>query len=274
MSDFRMKVTGERLVPGDAKSAVDYLHLLRHQFAYEYVKGQIAKSDRVLEVGFGEGYGSSLLIGSCESYTGVDVDQDVVDYASETYESTNCKFDYYDGGVLPYDDDSFDVVVSFQVIEHVAEDVGFARQLARVLKKGGRLFITTPNKATRIRPGQKPWNRYHMREYTARELSTMLAEFFSEVNVHGVFGTSQIHEIEMNRIKQGPLLSILLRLGVRNLLPERVDAIIARFVGRLRGKQHNEEAPEDFMNQYSVGDYRVDSTDVDGSLDLIGIATK
>ena len=50
--------------------------------------------------------------------------------------------------------------------------------------------------------------------------------------------------------------------------------MVARFVGQLRGKQHNKEAPEDFMNQYSVGDYRVDSNDVDGSLDLIGIATK
>lgn len=269
-----MKVTGERLVPGDVKSAVDYLHLLRHQFVYEYVKGQIKLTDRLLEVGFGEGYGSEMLLSSCESYTGVDVAEEAVDYASDTYGATNCKFDHYDGGVLPYDDESFDVVISFQVIEHVGEDVGFVRQLARVLKKGGRLYVTTPNKAIRLKPGQKPWNRYHIREYYQSELSGVLSEFFEDVKVSGVFGTRQIHEIEMNRIKQGPLLSILLRLGVRNLLPERTDAIIARLVGKIRGSKHNEEAPEDFLNQYSVSDYRIESSNVDQSLDLMGVATK
>ena len=274
MSDSRMKVTGERLVPGDVKSAVDYLHLLRHQVAYEYVKGQLAPSDKLLEVGFGEGYGSEMLLGSCDSYTGVDVAEDAVDYAGETYGAANCKFDHYDGGVLPYDDESFDVVISFQVIEHVPEDVGFVRQLARVLKKGGRLYLTTPNKATRLKPGQKPWNRFHLREYYDHELSGVLSEFFEDVRVDGVFGSDKIHEIEMNRIKQGGLLSILLKLGLRNLLPERTDAIIARFVGKLRGSKHNQEAPEDFMEKYSVNDYRVEDANVDQSLDLMGVAVK
>lgn len=265
---------GERLIPDDTRTVVDYIQLLRHLFVYEYVKEKLNTGQKVLDLGFGEGYGTSMLSDHCAEITGVDVEEKVISYASERYASEKCKFVKYDGRRLPFDDNEIDLVTSFQVIEHIDDDHAFVAEISRVLKPDGKLFMTTPNKATRLKPGQKPFNRFHKREYLAKELENVLKESFDNVEVNGVSATDEIHKIEFDRIKRGGIMNALLNLGVRKMIPESVDLAFARAYGRMRGQKKITEGDMSFKEKYSLADFRVEKTRVDESLDLFAVCIK
>ena len=269
-----LKATGERIIPDEIKTPIEYLQLLRHIFVYEYIKKNLKTSDRVLEVGFGEGYGTNLLSQVCREITGIDVENKVVEYAADKYGNDKCSFKIYDGKTIPFPDNSFDTVISFQVIEHIEDDAGFAAELNRVLKEGCKLYITTPNKATRLKPGQKPWNRFHVREYYADELKSILQKNFDQVDVFGISAAEEIHRIEADRIKTGFFLSLALRLGLRKLIPEFVNSIIARFISKSRSRKAVSSNNRDFKDRFSLDDFRVDKAEVEQSLDLFGVAVK
>ncbi len=264
---------GERLIPEDIHTAEDYIQLMRHYFVYDWLNKQISEDDLIMDLGFGEGYGTRMLSEHCREVTGVDVIQKVVDYANEKYSSNNCKYIIYDGRTLPFETNSLDVAVAFQVIEHIEDDDLFVAELERVLKKGGKLFMTTPNRATRLKPGQKPFNRFHKREYYARELKGLLAKHFAQVDMFGISATAEIHEIEFKRIKRGGLMSVALNIGLRKLLPEALDYKLSRFLQRRRG-QKGCSLDEDIKQKYPMSDFRVETIEVDKSLDLFGLAVK
>ena len=89
---------------------------------------------------------------------------------------------------LPFADASFDYVVSFQVIEHIAKDKEFVREVHRVLKPGGKFIVSTPNKPMSLT--RNPW---HVREYTASQFSALLSSF-SSVEARGVEGNERVWE--------------------------------------------------------------------------------
>lgn len=261
-------------MPEDINSRDDQLQFLRHLAAYEFVKGQIKPENIILEVGCGEGYGSNYLSTSCKEIIGIDVEKSAIEHAQQKYTTANCSFKEYDGSNIPYDDNHFDFIVSFQVIEHVDDDAAFVKELKRVLKPGGTAFITTPNKTYRLKPGQKPWNRYHKREYYPKELEVVIHKAFSDAKVWGVFGNEEITQIEFNRVKTGPILSLVARLQIRRLMPESLDFIIARMIRTIKGKKIPETGNKDFLTKYSLSDYTVKGSNVEGSLDLMGICKK
>lgn len=269
-----LKKTGERVIPEKIRTKEEYLQVLRHTYPYVYIKGEISGYSDVLEVGFGEGYGTSLLSQICGHIIGIDVDEKVIEYARKKYGTEKCEFILYDGNNIPFPDNSFDVVASLQVIEHIDDDAGFVSELHRVLKNGGKLYITTPNKTHRLKPGQKPWNRFHVREYYPHELETVLRGTFNDVNIWGISATEEIHRIEYNRFKQGLLLNLALRLGLRKLIPESIDPHLARFISRIKGRKTATTENKDFSNIFSLNDFRVEKTDVKESLDLFGVCCK
>jgi SAM-dependent methyltransferase len=270
--DSGLRKTGERLVPTGIRRASDYVQYLRHIFPYQFVEKEIrslANIEKALEVGFGAGYGTPILGAVCGSVVGIDVEQQAVEHASREYGVDNLSFMIYDGANIPFEDNSFDVVVSFQVIEHVADDAGFVRELCRVLKPGGRLYISTPNRLTRLEPGEKPFNRFHVREYSPDQLKSVLEEHFSKVAMMGVSATKEIHDLEASRIKQGPLLKAVSRMGIRRLVPLWLDMMLAKALAKSRM-----ENPDDFRDKYSLDDFRVETVLVDQSLDLFGVCVK
>ncbi|MCD6161975.1 MAG: class I SAM-dependent methyltransferase [candidate division Zixibacteria bacterium] len=269
-----LKMTGERVVPDDIKTLAEYIQFLNHNFIYEYVKSLLKNDDKVLEVGFGEGYGSSLLSQACREIVGIDVEEQVVEYSNNKYGNEKCSFKLYDGKTIPFPDNTFDVIILFQVIEHIKDDAGFVAELHRVLKENCKLFITTPNRATRLKPGQKPWNRFHVREYYANELKALLLNKFEKADVYGVSATEEIHRIEAERIKQGFFISLALKIGIRQLIPGFIDPIIARLISKLRSNKIDSGDNKSFENRFSVEDFRVEKIMVDKSLDLFGIAVK
>jgi len=269
-----LKMTGERIIPNDIRTPIEYIQFLRHLFVYEHVKNEISGNENVLEAGFGEGYGARMLSETCREIVGIDVEKQVVEYAADKYSNNKCSFKLYNGNVIPFDDETFDVAISFQVIEHIHNDAGFISQLHRVLKKGGRLYLTTPNRATRLKPGQKPWNRFHIREYYAHELDALLGKIFRDVKVSGISATDEIHHIEADRIKQGFFLSLALRLGLRKLIPEFIDPLIARLISAKKSNKVKSIDNQELKSRFSLDDFRIETIKVDESLDLFARAIK
>ncbi|MBI4832110.1 MAG: methyltransferase domain-containing protein [Candidatus Lindowbacteria bacterium] len=263
--------TGERTRPEGFTSVEEYLIYLRSLFAYESVKDRIAGSGLVLEIGCGEGFGAGLLSKHVRKIIGLDVDENTVLHASKKYRSASCSFVTYGGRRLPFRDNTFDVVISFQVVEHVPDDTGFISEAHRVLKTKGSFHITTPNRTHRLRNGTKPWNKFHLREYYPNEFERILRNRFESVNVWGIRGSEEIEKIEKQRIKDTLRLRALDPLGLREFIPEPLRVAIRAAMRRAAGK----DLPVDErLSAFRASDYHIVKDNLSDSLDLLGICTK
>lgn len=173
--------TAERVSFTKASDNVIYQrHLIAYEAAKKYIKG------KTLEIGCGEGYGIEILSPLAEKY--VAVDKYLAEF-TETFKS-NPKIEFHQITVPPlsiFDDNTFDTVVTFQVIEHIEDDEAFVSEIQRVLKPGGVALITTPNKAMSLT--RNPW---HIREYFTSELQSLLDKNFTEVEMLGLFGKEKV----------------------------------------------------------------------------------
>jgi 2-polyprenyl-3-methyl-5-hydroxy-6-metoxy-1,4-benzoquinol methylase len=262
-----MEKTGERINPELIDTKEEYILYLRHLFAYYFVKKEILKGSLVLEVGFGEGYGTSLLAKSGFDIIGLDVNEETIKEASQKYQTQNCHFVWYDGKKIPFEAETFDVVVSFQVIEHLQDDVGFISEISRVLKKDGKFFLTTPNRLYRLKPNEKPRNPFHVREYSPRDFQELLNKVFTEAKVFGIRGTEEVQNIEIKRVKK-PLTIKLDPLNLRRFLPSSFRKNIRKFLSS------QEKESIDYIKRYNLNDFYVIEDHLEESLDLLGICKK
>lgn len=244
------KNTVERINPEYFRTREKYLLYMRHVFAYEYVLQHLRGNARVLEVGFGEGYGTALIATRASSTTAIDISEENVAYASQKYASAPCSFQWYDGYRFPFEDHTFDVVVSLQVIEHLDDDQLFVEETHRVLNNDGLLILTTPNRIYRVPPGKSLWNEFHVREYDPADFEAILQSVFEQVKVLGIRGDEEAQQIEIERVKRGPSL--------RKMIPEGI-----------RKYFHG-----DVMTRYSTENFFIVQDNVEESLDLVGLCRK
>ena len=163
--------TGERFLPECAGEIV-YEHWHRYLVAREYVAGR-----RVLDIPCGEGYGSELLAARAESVLGVDISREAVAHASARYDQENLRFTVAGCTEIREPDASFDVIVSFEMIEHITAQEAFLREVTRLLKPDGLFIISSPNRAEYSdRTGYK--NEFHVQELDRAELKTLLDPHF------------------------------------------------------------------------------------------------
>ena len=176
--------TAERVSRDASDNFVFQRSLLAYDRAAEIVSGD------VLEIGTGTGYGIELVAPHCDRFVTVDK------YAAAgDRHAANVEFRRMCVPPLGFGDESFDFVITFQVIEHIDDDAAFVREIARVLRPGGRMILTTPNAPMSLT--RNPW---HVREYRIDELRRLLSEAFSAVETHGVFGNERVMEYyEHNR---------------------------------------------------------------------------
>lgn len=163
-----MDFTGERMIPGASDPKTFWEHVFRYAFAVDFIAGLT-----VLDIASGEGYGTKMLSRYASKITGVDIDPEAVDHAKIKY---GLDFRIGSAEAIPVEDESVDVVVSFETIEHVPDPFLFIEEAARVLKKDGLFIVSTPNKDV-YRHDQES-NPFHCSEMSRPEFEKALSEKF------------------------------------------------------------------------------------------------
>ena len=167
--------TGERMVPEKAADVTFWEHIYRYRFATQFVKGK-----RVLDIACGEGYGSAALQkAGAANVIGVDISEEACTHARRKY-SIDARVG--DAEAIPLEDNSVDVVVSFETIEHVNEPARFVDECARVLTKDGMAIISTPN--VEIYHIHSPDNPFHSSEMSEEEFVELLKSRFEHCTLY------------------------------------------------------------------------------------------
>jgi len=154
---------------------VEEIHRERYRIAATYCTGK-----KVLDIATGIGYGAHYLStsGKASSVVGVDISSEAIAAAMNTYREANLNFREVQGDPIPFDEESFDVVVSLETIEHTGDPAAFLLDLKRVLKPKGTLVISTPNKRFHSWGKRRPWNPHHTVEFYPEEFRGSISNVF------------------------------------------------------------------------------------------------
>jgi SAM-dependent methyltransferase len=250
-SDF----TGERLPGADGEFVVD---LARHVAAYRWAMTQAA-GKAVLDVGCGEGYGTAMLAEVAAQAVGLDRAEAVV-AASARYRTSNLAYRSTDFSRLPTIEERFDLVVSFQVIEHVRDPADFLAGLKHCTAPGGRILVTTPNRLMSVSE-----NPYHLREWTASELLALAQPVLPTVRIIGIHGSERVLAWERARGEQVRRILRLDPFGIRNRLPGFLVRGVFPKLARLVRRRLASGVPVD---EVGPDDFRVGEDDLAHALDL------
>ena len=228
-----------------------------------YVEAAKLISGNVLEIGTGSGYGIELLSSKADKFLTIDKFESTVGAeASKTIENV----DFRQMNVPPLtglDNNQFDFVVSFQVIEHIKKDTAFVKEIHRVLKPGGKFIHTTPNKKMSL--SRNPW---HIREYSVNELADLLTAVFSSVDKKGVFG----NDVAMKYYEENKAsVRKIMRFDLLNLqynLPRWMLQIPYDILNRRNRNKLSDAGTHIKLEDYFVADAK------DDCIDLFYIAEK
>lgn len=226
----------------------------RHEAAYRALLPQCAGAT-VLEAGCGEGYGASLIAERAARVLALDYDEPTVTHVANRYPHlgtvrANLAF-------LPLRDSTVDVVANFQVIEHLWDQGGFLAECLRVLRPGGKLIVTTPNRLTFTPDSDTPLNPYHTRELSPSELDSLLREAGFEVELlHGLHHGAGVRALDE-------------RYG-----GSIIDAQLEVVMGQLPGQA---KWPEPLLSDIAAlraDDFDITAERLDDSLDLLAVAVR
>jgi SAM-dependent methyltransferase len=217
---------GERMYWDLASDEDRQLHLSRYQFACELFDPHW----QCLDAACGSGYGASFLADKVQSVDGVDIDPSAIDFARTIYRQSNLTYHCADlQSTLPFANGTFDAITSFETLEHVRDQTKMTSEFHRVLKPGGILVISTPDRKVSERIGLD--NRFHVAELSKREFVDLLSRsfFVKQVFGHGDGNPVAIHWKTAHRLlKFG---SSLVGPNIRS----RIERTLARPFAWLRG---------------------------------------
>lgn len=250
--------TAERVSQSDVSDNYVY-----QRSVLAYVEAAKLIHGDVLEIGTGSGYGIEMLSEKAKSFLTIDK------FASQVGTEMSQKLEnveFKQMNVPPLTglpDNHFDFVVSFQVIEHIKKDKEFVKEIHRVLKKGGKFIVTTPNKKMSLT--RNPW---HIREYTVNELTNLLSNTFSNVESKGVFGNDVVMEYyEKNKAN----VQRIMRFDILNLqynLPRQILQVPYDIMNRRNRNKLSDSGSHIKMEDYFISEAK------DDCIDLFYIAEK
>ncbi|MGD1843547.1 MAG: class I SAM-dependent methyltransferase [Thermonemataceae bacterium] len=233
---------------------------------FAYVEAAKMIKGNLLEVGCGVGRGLSVLLNACEHYTAIDKNEQLI----EALQQHHSAHTFIAMNIPPFkniQENTFDFLVSFQVIEHIQNDALFVEEIHRVLKPGGKAIITTPN--IHLSLTRNPW---HIREYTAEALFKLLDNYFPTIDMHGVAGNEKVITYYEENKKAVAKLKKLDIFNLEKHLPRKLLQIPYDILNRRnRKKLMNQE--NSLANDITHQDYYL-SDQPSKSLDLFYIATK
>jgi SAM-dependent methyltransferase len=254
-----LALTGERTIPD---LDIENYWFRRHQVVDQRLAPRCAGRE-VLEAGCGEGYGADLIAGIARRVIAVDYDEAAVAHVRSRYARVQVM--QANLAQLPLPDASVDVVVNFQVIEHLWDQAQFVSECARVLRPSGLLMVSTPNRIT-FSPGRDtPINPFHTRELNACELTQLLVDAgFSGVSISGLFHGPRLQEMDARH--GGSIIDAQIALAVADApWPSELIADVAAVT-----TDDFDLIEVDAGHDHDIGDIR----DIDDSLDLIAVAVR
>lgn len=244
------------------RDASDNYVFQRSQLAYYKAAGLV--SGDVLEIGTGSGYGISIVAPHTKSFTTIDK------YDNQISISAYDNVEFHKMSVPPLSgisSNSFDYVISFQVIEHIKDDFGFIKEIYRVLKPGGRFIVSTPNKEMSLT--RNPW---HIREYTPDEFKNLLSSYFHDVTAEGVFGKEKVMEYYAKNKKSVEAITRFDIFGLEDLLPRFILKLPYDLLNRINRRKLL-IANRNLTSNISMDDYYFAHADKD-CFDLYYMAQK
>lgn len=249
-------ITAERVSLDASDNFVFQRSLLAYHKAAELISGD------VLEIGTGEGYGIDVLAPKAVRYITMDKSIQQLEFNGENV-------DFYEADVppIPADNNTFDFVVAFQVIEHIKKDFEFIREVSRVLKPEGKFIVSTPNARMSLTR-----NPYHVREYLADQLQNLLESEFSSVETYGVAGNKKVmtyYNKNKKSVKQFARFDIF---DLQHRLPRRILQIPYDILNRMN-RQLLLVNNRTLTNSIKMDDYSIVPVN-DKCFDLFYVATK
>ncbi|MCI0334395.1 MAG: class I SAM-dependent methyltransferase [Planctomycetes bacterium] len=194
-----------RIAYDDHRTLADYLLYRRHLFAYEEVFSRLCENAVVADVGCGYGYALELLGRKAGEIYAIDAADTALQNLPDLPKVKKIKA-FADS--IPLDSESVDCVIAFQLLEHLQPEsvVATLKEFLRILRAGGHIYATTPNAKWRLFSGQKPWNPYHTKEYTADELNRLCGDVLPNGwQLKSVVGRGEAQQIEIARAAPNPM---------------------------------------------------------------------
>jgi ubiquinone/menaquinone biosynthesis C-methylase UbiE len=177
-----MEFSGERVVPGKTPYWIYLEHINRYIFAASLIQNKA-----VLDVACGTGYGVGYLVKrGARRVVGVDISIEAINYAQDRFGGDDrVSFVCADGIKLPSVDNFFDIVISFETIEHIRQYRRFLFECRRVLTKNGLFICSTPNRRVFSPSVDKPPNPFHIKEFWPEEFCSLLYRYFVDITLYG-----------------------------------------------------------------------------------------
>jgi len=252
--------TGEFLVPDEPRFAVDIAqHLVPYLYCAERLGGM-----RVVEIGCGAGYGAQRLAAAAAQVHAYDRNPNAVAWARQHYRAPNLS--YRVEGIDPEAEPAaYDAACNFQVLEHLRRPDPFLRRLRGLLRDGGTLYLTTPNRLTSA--GE---NIYHVHEYTPQELARLLERHFSSVTILGITGDRKFRAYQDERRRSMRRFLRYDPLRLRRLVPRWLLAgLYARLARWVRRDIQGALSPATVMVRPE--DFRVDAGEIEACDDIFAL---
>ncbi|MBN3040492.1 MAG: class I SAM-dependent methyltransferase [Candidatus Omnitrophica bacterium] len=170
----------------------------RYNFALPFAEGK-----SVLDIGCGARKGPLILSEKAKKIIATDISFQAIEYCKENYRKNNVSYIVSDAVRLPFREGFFDIVSSFEVIEHLNDYLEYLREAKRVLKEKGSFIVSTPNREV-VSPGGNLTNPDHVREFDLEQFSRILGDFFQDFVVYGQHAsqrTKQLEKIRLDNLK-------------------------------------------------------------------------
>lgn len=215
----------ERVIPGVSSNYMMQEELSKYEFAKKYIK----RGMKVVDLGCGTGYGTAIL----GNAVGIDIDKEAVTFAKKNYDR-KAKFEIRDITETKFKDKSFDLAVSFEVVEHLANPDKFLKEVKRITKPRSYFILSTPNTKK-----SKYGSPYHKKEYEYDELLKLLRKYYKKVNIYGQFHSKSTYLAWKEFLKSQKTRQSIVnkdKLAVRKLIPKKYKEFVWKYIGNFFGR--------------------------------------